>query len=220
MPAAPSPTRCRGAGRGGRSRCCAARATTAATVLSRRASWPSAAGRCASRCSATARRCSGDAAQRGGAVDRARSSRWRPAALDGAGLVVDAHVRRRVWRGRSRACARDVIEALDDRRLPVVAVDVPSGRRRRERRGARHRAARGADGHLFPPEAGASAAARARLCGETVLAQIGIPAAVLDRIAPARRGQRPGLVARRCFPGPAPRATNTPADMRWSPAAR
>src|SRR5579883_2661450 len=64
---------------------------------------------------------------------REHATRWRgeveplsPALLDGAGLVVDALF----GAGLSRpldGMARTVIETLAARRLPVIAVDVPSG---------------------------------------------------------------------------------------------
>ncbi len=124
----------------------------------------------------------GDAAQ--------AAARWTgaaeplaPAALDGAGLVVDgifgAGLARPV-----EGIARAVIEAIGERRLPVVAIDVPSGvdGASGEVRGVAPRAAvtvtffRKKPGHLLLPGRG--------YCGETVLEQIGIPESVLDPIAP------------------------------------
>jgi hydroxyethylthiazole kinase-like uncharacterized protein yjeF len=135
------------------------------------------------------------AALRGDAADAAGG--WRgpiepltPAALDEAALVVDgifgAGLARPV-----EGIARAVIEALGERRLPVVAIDVPSGidGASGEIRGIAPQAAatvtffRKKPGHLLLP--GRS------YCGEITLVQIGIPEAVLDRVMPDMAADEP-----------------------------
>jgi len=135
------------------------------------------------------------AALRGDAAEAA--ARWQgavepltPAALDGAALVVDGIFGAGLTRP-VEGTARAVIEALDPRRLPVVAIDVPSGvdGASGEARGAAPRAVatvtffRQKPGHLLLP--GRS------LCGEIVLVQIGIPDAVLDRVIPDTAANEP-----------------------------
>ncbi len=126
------------------------------------------------------------AALRGDAAEAA--ARWpgavellAPAALDGAELAVDGIFGAGLTRPVDGIAAA-VIAALGERRLPVIAIDVPSGvdGASGEVRGAAPWAAvtvtffRKKPGHLLLPGRG--------LCGETVLEQIGIADAVLDDV--------------------------------------
>lgn len=106
-----------------------------------------------------------------------------PATIDGAGIVIDALF----GAGLSRpldGTARAIVEALAASAIPVVAVDVPSGvdGATGAIRGAAARAAltvtffRKKPGHVLYPGRG--------YCGPVILAQIGIPAPVLEGIAP------------------------------------
>lgn len=115
-----------------------------------------------------------------------------PALLEGAELAIDAMFGAGLSR-QVEGVARTVIEALHVGRLPVIAVDVPSGLdgATGEVRGIAPRAEvtvtffRKKPGHLlFPGRA---------LCGHLVLAQIGIPAGALDRIAPRAFENGPAL---------------------------
>ena len=120
--------------------------------------------------------------------------------LDGAELVVDALF----GAGLSRpieGAVREVIEMINKRRLACVAVDIPSGVHgdNGEVLGAAPRCEltvtffRLKPGHLLLP-------GRA-LCGETVLADIGIPDDVLENIAPCAFANGPELWLDR-FPWP------------------
>ena len=135
------------------------------------------------------------AALRGDAAEAA--ARWQgavellaPAALDGAELVVDGIFGAGLTRPVEGRTAAD-IAALDERRLPVVAIDVPSGvdGASGEVRGAAPWAAvtvtffRRKPGHLLLPGRGR--------CGEIVLVQIGIPGAVLDDVVPDTAANEP-----------------------------
>lgn len=127
-----------------------------------------------------------------------------PALLDGAGLIVDALF----GAGLSRpldGIALTMIEEVKRRAAPIVAVDVPSGVQGDS--GAILGAAapadltvtffRGKPGHYLLP-------GRA-LCGEMVVADIGIPATVLDTIRPAQSANGPDLWGA-AFPVPKPDA--------------
>jgi NAD(P)H-hydrate epimerase len=112
------------------------------------------------------------------------------AALDGAELVIDALFGAGLTRP-IEGVAAEVIKALDERRLPVVAVDVPSGVDGASGtiRGIAPQAVltvtffRRKPGHVLLP---------GRLhCGEVVLAQIGIEPPVLDTIGPDTASNRP-----------------------------
>lgn len=115
------------------------------------------------------------------------ASRWRgpveaigQAGLERAELVIDALF----GSGLTRALGADILQtlaAVADRRLPVVAVDVPSGVMgdSGESLGAIGAQltvtfTRKKPGHLLLPGR--------QLCGETVLAEIGTPGSVLERI--------------------------------------
>ena len=111
-------------------------------------------------------------------------------ALDGAELVVDALFGAGLARP-IEGVAAEVIKALEEQRLPVVAVDVPSGTDGASGtiRGVAPQAAltvtffRCKPGHVLLP---------GRLhCGEIVLAQIGIEPPVLGKIMPDTAANRP-----------------------------
>jgi ADP-dependent NAD(P)H-hydrate dehydratase / NAD(P)H-hydrate epimerase len=123
------------------------------------------------------------------------------AALSDAGLVIDAIFGAGLARP-VEGSPREVIGSLDPN-LPVVAVDVPSGidGTSGKVRGIAPRAAltvtffRRKPGHLLLPGR--------ELCGETVLAPIGIPAAVLDVLAPRVAANHPDWWSS-LFPWPGP----------------
>nr|WP_268914356.1 NAD(P)H-hydrate dehydratase [Arenibaculum pallidiluteum] len=117
-----------------------------------------------------------------------------PASLDGAALAIDALF----GAGLSRALdgmALRIVQALRLSRLPAVAVDVPSGLDGDSGavRGDAAPAAvtvtffRKKPGHLLLPGR--------LLCGELVLADIGIPESVLDAVAPSASENYPALWA-------------------------
>ena len=129
---------------------------------------------------------------------RHHAERWRgavepltPAVLDRAELVVDAIF----GAGLSRALegpAADTLTAAARRGLPIVAIDVPSGLMGDTGEALGAAAAvltvtffRKKPGHLLLPGR--------LLCGEVVVADIGIPPSVLDQIVPDTFENDPGL---------------------------
>ena len=140
-----------------------------------------------------------------------------PAALADCDIVIDALF----GAGLDRAVEglpRAMIEAMNAAAAPVIAVDLPSGVNGTT--GAVMGVAvnatqtvtffRRKTGHLLLP---------GRLhCGAIQVADIGIPAGVLETIKPTHLRQRPELWGA-LFRSRAPTATNTRAAMRWwSPA--
>ena len=140
---------------------------------------------------------------------RAMAERWRggvsvlaPDSLDGADVVVDALFGAGLQRPLSGVAAQ-VIGEIGRRRLPVIAVDVPSG-------------VHGGSGEVLgiAPDALATVTFFRRKtghllmpgrikCGEVVVADIGIPAAVLDSLGPLVHHNLPERWRHR-FPRPRP----------------
>jgi NAD(P)H-hydrate epimerase len=125
-----------------------------------------------------------------------------PAVLDGADLVIDALFGAGLARP-IEGVAAEIIAALEQRRLPVVAVDVPSGidGGSGEVRGIAPQAAltvtffRRKPGHLLLP---------GRIhCGETLVAPIGISDSILDNVAPQTVANHPAWWVDQ-FPWPGP----------------
>lgn len=125
-----------------------------------------------------------------------------PALLDGAELAVDALFGAGLTRDLS-GVALESVQAIGERGIDCVAVDMPSGVHGDSGAvlGGVAPAAltvtffRPKPGHLLYPGRG--------LCGELVVADIGIPDAALDEIAPSQWRNEPGLWLGR-FPAPDP----------------
>jgi hydroxyethylthiazole kinase-like uncharacterized protein yjeF len=139
----------------------------------------------------------------------AAATRWTgpvealtPAAIEGAGLVIDALFGAGLARP-IEGVAVEVIARLDAAQVPVVAVDVPSGVDGASGAvlGIAPKAVltvtffRRKPGHLLLP-------GRSH-CGETLVAPIGIADAVLDEVAPSTAANHPDWW-RSAFPWPSP----------------
>jgi len=127
------------------------------------------------------------------------------ATLEGAPVVIDALFGAGLARPLEGVSC-DVVEAINRRRLDCIAVDVPSG-------------VSGDTGEVLGSEAGAPRCAATVtffrkkpahlllpgrvLCGEVTVADIGIPATVLEAIAPTMHENEPALWAAR-YPWPRP----------------
>lgn len=114
-----------------------------------------------------------------------------PSALDEAELVVDAIFGARLSRAIEGA-ASETLAAAADRGLPIVAIDVPSGVMGDTGAALGAVAAmltvtffRKKPGHLLLPGR--------RLCGELVVADIGIASSTLEQVAPDTFENDPGL---------------------------
>jgi NAD(P)H-hydrate epimerase len=143
---------------------------------------------------------SGDAARHAG-LWKGSVEPFTPEILDGAGVVIDAIFGAGLTRPVD-GVAGVMIEALKDRKIPIWAVDIPSGidGATGEVRGAAALAEvtvtyfRKKPGHvLFPGRS---------LCGTVVVADIGIPASVLEDMTPQTFENAPGLWLER-YPWPA-----------------
>jgi hydroxyethylthiazole kinase-like uncharacterized protein yjeF len=126
------------------------------------------------------------------AVNATRWGETTSAEIDDAGLIVDALLGAGLDRDVTGEMAV-VIDSITQSGIPVVAIDVPSGvdGATGQRRGTAAQADltvtffRLKPGHFLAPGRD--------LCGEIVLGQIGIPATVLDEIAPQTRSNDPHL---------------------------
>ena len=113
-----------------------------------------------------------------------------PAALDGAALVLDGIFGAGLTRPVEGA-ARAVIEALAESRLPVVAIDVPSGVDGASGEVCGIAPAAAATVTFFRKKPGHLLLPGRRHCGEIMLVQIGIPERVLDRVMPDTAADEP-----------------------------
>jgi ADP-dependent NAD(P)H-hydrate dehydratase / NAD(P)H-hydrate epimerase len=110
-----------------------------------------------------------------------------PRVLDGAGVVVDALFGAGLARPLG-GTAKAVVQAVNERGVPVIAVDVPSGVHGDSGRALDDFAIRATRTVTFFRRKPAHVLLPGRaLCGEVIIADIGIPACVLDEIKPTCR---------------------------------
>lgn len=138
----------------------------------------------------------GDPSRLGGDA-AAHARRWRgpvlppsPDLLDGKALVVDALFGAGLGRPLEGA-VRDVVEAVAASRLPVVAVDLPSGVHGDDGRVHGAVAPATVTVTFFRPKPGHVLEPGRSLCGTLVVADIGIPCAALAEVAPRQGVNRP-----------------------------
>jgi len=122
-----------------------------------------------------------------------------PASVEGAAIVVDALF----GAGLSRPLGPDAAAALAAARAPVVAVDVPSGVHGDTGENVGGAVACELTVTFFLKKPGHLLAPGRLLCGEVVVADIGIPEAVLEEIRPSTWENSPSLW-RHLLPRPRP----------------
>ncbi|MFP6771595.1 MAG: NAD(P)H-hydrate dehydratase [Alphaproteobacteria bacterium] len=134
---------------------------------------------------------------RGDAARMAKRWRGRVVALDkmtldGAALMVDALFGAGLSRGIGGA-ARQVLQAGEDRGLPIIAVDMPSGVQGDSGQVLSHAPQASLTVTFFRPKSGHLLYPGRGLCGALRVVDIGIPDAVLKTIGPCIRDNDPGL---------------------------
>lgn len=120
--------------------------------------------------------------------------RWSPATVEGTPLVIDAVF----GAGLSRPIEGEIAAAIDlvnERRLPVIAVDVPSGLHGDTGEILGRAFCAQATVSFFRAKPGHYSVEGLRRCGALHIADIGIPTAALDSIAPLTWLNAPALWA-------------------------
>jgi NAD(P)H-hydrate epimerase len=153
---------------------------------------------------------------------RLHADRWngsvetlQPGVIEGAALIVDALFGSGLSRPLESPVAATLLR-LRSARLPLIAVDMPSGVMGDS--GASVGAAPAICTVTFARKAGACIAPGRDLCGEIVVADIGIPTAALESLHIDTWENDPGLWRRSCR-ARTPPPTNTRGVMRCYAAA-